>query len=248
MAARMPAAAANRLKSSLFSSSQGKALAKSKASLLFGNQLSCQVTFRRAVSPVSSLQYPKVAYTLKEACKLVLQKGDITTWYIDGRHDAIVNAANERMLGGGGVDGAIHRAAGPELLKACEDIPEVRPGVRCPTGSARITRGFNLPVSKVIHTVGPIYESPKESSALLASAYKSCIDIAKDHGIKYIAFPAISCGVYGYPLREASEVALQTLGSQADSIEEVHFVLFGEDAWKAWLSTADRLSKKGACC
>eukprot|EP00897_Mesotaenium_endlicherianum_P002768 jgi/Mesen1/2519/ME000160S01631 len=147
-----------------------------------------------------------------ENCKLVLNRGDITKWSIDGHTDAIVNAANERMLGGGGVDGAIHRAAGPELRKACEEVGQVTWGVRCPTGEARITPAFRLPVAHVVHTVGPVYQSKRISEPLLASAYKNSIEVAEDNGVFYLCFPAISCGV--------------------------HFVLFEAPAWNAWVSQA----------
>jgi hypothetical protein len=111
-------------------------------------------------------------FRISDSCSLALHRGDITKWFVDGKTDAIVNAANEAMLGGGGVDGAIHSAAGPELYAACYAVPEVTRGVRCPTGSAVITGGFNLPASKVIHTVGPIYSSDEVSAEPLAKAYR----------------------------------------------------------------------------
>lgn len=131
---------------------------------------------------------------------------DITTLEVD----AIVNAANERMLGGGGVDGAIHRAAGPDLLAACRRIPEVRPGVRCPTGEARLTPGFRLPARYVIHTVGPVWHGGSRGEAvLLTSCYRSALALARDAGARSIAFPAISCGIYGYPLAAAATIAVR---------------------------------------
>ncbi|OMO90022.1 Appr-1-p processing [Corchorus olitorius] len=111
-------------------------------------------------------------FKLSETTELKIQRGDITRWFVDGSSDAIVNPAEERMLGGGGADGAIHSAAGPELLEACYKVPEVAPDVRCPTGEARITPGFKLPAAYVIHTVGPIYDSDKDPKASLTSAYK----------------------------------------------------------------------------
>lgn len=185
-----------------------------------------------------------VTYKLSDSCTLVIHQGDITKWSINGENDAIVNAANELMLGGGGVDGAIHRAAGPELLKACRNVPRIQPGVRCPAGSARITEAFNLPVSRIIHTVGPIYNKEEDPASVLSSAYKSSLEVAKENHIKYVAFPAISCGVYGYPVEEAAEVALLTLQNHAGDLEEVHFVLFNLDAWKTWLEKAAELLEK----
>ena len=133
-------------------------------------------------------------------------KDDITRLAVD----AIVNAANELMLGGGGVDGAIHRAAGPELRSACMAISEVRRGVRCPTGEARITPGFRLPARYVIHTVGPVWHGGEEGEPeLLASCYRTSLELAHQHDVQSIAFPAISCGVYGYPLDLAAEIAVR---------------------------------------
>ena len=131
---------------------------------------------------------------------------DITTL----RLDAIVNAANEALLGGGGVDGAIHRAAGPELLAACRALPEVRPGVRCPTGEARITPGFRLPARYVIHTVGPVWRGGTQGEPeRLASCYRESLALAHANGVESIAFPAISCGVYGYPIGQAVAIAVR---------------------------------------
>ncbi|KAL6660106.1 hypothetical protein ACP70R_002228 [Stipagrostis hirtigluma subsp. patula] len=172
---------------------------------------------------------------------LKLHKGDITLWSVDGATDAIVNAANQRMLGGGGVDGAIHRAAGPELLEACRKVPEVKPGVRCPTGEARITPAFKLPVSKVIHTVGPIYDMDKQPEVLLKNAYENSLKLAKENGIQYIAFPAISCGVYRYPPKEASKIAISTAQQFAEDVKEVHFVLFLDELYNVWHETAKEM-------
>ena len=131
---------------------------------------------------------------------------DITTLAVD----AIVNAANERMLGGGGVDGAIHRAAGPELYKACLKVPEVRPGVRCPTGEARITPGFNLPAKFVIHTVGPVYRDGQHGEPeKLAACYRNSLALAAENGCKSSAFPCISTGIYGYPKEAAAQIAVR---------------------------------------
>ena len=133
-------------------------------------------------------------------------QGDITTLAVD----AIVNAANQVMLGGGGVDGAIHRAAGRELYEACLKVPEVRPDVRCPTGEARITPGFKLPAKYVIHTVGPVYRDGQHGEpAKLAACYRNALARAAENGCRSIAFPCISTGVYGYPKEEAAEIAVR---------------------------------------
>jgi len=155
-------------------------------------------------------------------------RADITALEVD----AVVNAANERMLGGGGVDGAIHRAAGPELLAACEAVPEVTPGVRCPTGEARITPAFDLPARFVIHTVGPVYVDGRHGEPdQLASCYRASLRLAHEHGARSVAFPAISCGVYGYPLTEAAAVVVATLGealAEHATVERVVLVAFDE--------------------
>lgn len=135
-------------------------------------------------------------------------EADITSLPVD----AIVNAANTSLLGGGGVDGAIHRAAGPALLAACRALPEVSPGVRCPTGEARITSGFALPARWVIHTAGPIWHGGMAGEpALLAACYQHALALAEEHGVESIAFPAISAGVYGYPAGLAARVAVTAL-------------------------------------
>src|SRR5437762_4172351 len=138
--------------------------------------------------------------------RIEIVEGDIT----EQRVDAIVNAANERMLGGGGVDGAIHRAAGPGLLEECRRVPEISPGVRCPTGEARITGGHQLPAKYVIHTVGPIWDGGGygEDEAL-ASCYRNALALGKLKGVKSIAFPAISTGVYGFPVERAAKIAVR---------------------------------------
>ena len=152
--------------------------------------------------------------------------GDITRLDVD----AIVNAANERMLGGGGVDGAIHRAAGPRLLGACRAIPEVRPGVRCPTGEARITPGFSLPAKWVIHTVGPVWRGGGAGEdELLASCYRSTLSLAVEYEVRSIAFPAISCGVFGFPPDRAAEIAVREIRKVAGletSLSSVMLVAF----------------------
>ena len=136
-------------------------------------------------------------------------QGDITTLAVD----AIVNAANQVMLGGGGVDGAIHDAAGPKLYEACLKVPEVRPGIRCPTGEARITPGFKLPAKFVIHTVGPVYNDGQHGEPeKLAACYRNSLALAAENGCQSIAFPCISTGVYGYPIEEAAKIAVWEVG------------------------------------
>ncbi|MCO5555942.1 hypothetical protein L7F22_009486 [Adiantum nelumboides] len=187
-------------------------------------------------------------FRLTDSCLLALHRGDITKWSVDGQTDAIVNAANTRMLGGGGVDGAIHRAAGPDLYDACLKLPLVGKNIRCRTGDAVITEGFRLPVSKIVHTVGPVYEDDEESGPLLESSYKSSLVLADKSGVKYLAFPAISCGIYGYPYDKAAEIALNTVSKHLAGLKEVHFVLFEEGSWVEWLEKAcksfERLEKE----
>ncbi|XP_050250915.1 uncharacterized protein LOC126697835 [Quercus robur] len=184
-----------------------------------------------------------VRFPLSPSAALVIQKGDITKWFVDSKTDAIVNPANEQMLGGGGADGAIHRAAGPDLLQACYKVPEVSPGVRCPTGEARLTPGFKLPASHVIHTVGPIYNADSNPQASLRNAYRNSLSVAKENSIQYIAFPAISCGVYGYPFDEAATIAISTVKESSNDFKEVHFVLFSPDIYNVWLNKANEVLK-----
>lgn len=152
--------------------------------------------------------------------KIKIIKGDITKLSCD----AIVNAANSSLLGGGGVDGAIHRAAGPELLAECRTLHG------CKTGQAKFTKGYKLPSSFVIHTVGPIYyeHSPEEAQALLTACYENSLKLAKEKGLKTIAFPLISAGVYGYPQREAIKVAIESMKLHTDDFDEITLVLFGD--------------------
>ncbi|HEY7087612.1 MAG TPA: O-acetyl-ADP-ribose deacetylase [Tepidisphaeraceae bacterium] len=158
-------------------------------------------------------------------------QADITTLEVD----AIVNAANERMLGGGGVDGAVHRAAGPKLYDACKAVPEVRPGVRCPTGEARITSGFGLPAKFVIHTVGPVWHGGSSGEPeLLADCYRNSLALATQNKIASIAFPAISTGVYGYPLDRATEIAVREV-RQHSRIARVIFACFDHRALQIYL-------------
>jgi O-acetyl-ADP-ribose deacetylase (regulator of RNase III) len=160
--------------------------------------------------------------------------GDITTQQVD----AIVNAANSSLLGGGGVDGAIHRAGGPEILAECRRVRAQRWPDGLPTGEAVATTGGRLPARWVIHTVGPVYAAVDDPAALLASAYRSSLRVADELGAVSVAFPAISCGVYGYPLDEAASIALDSVRSAPASVELVRFVLFGDDALAAFLAAA----------
>lgn len=154
---------------------------------------------------------------------LEILQADITTLTVD----AIVNAANAALSGGGGVDGAIHRAAGPELHAACKAIPMVRPFVRCPVGEARITPGFRLSARWIVHTVGPVWAGGKnDEPALLAACYRNSLALADAHGVARIAFPAIGCGVFGYPPDQAARIAIDTVRAHAPSGTQVIFCAF----------------------
>jgi O-acetyl-ADP-ribose deacetylase len=166
--------------------------------------------------------------------KIEVRQGDITQLDVD----AIVNAANTSLLGGGGVDGAIHRAAGPELLAECRRIGG------CPTGEARITRGYKLPARHVIHTVGPVYRGRPQDRELLANCYRNSLTLAVQNRISSIAFPAISCGVYGYPIEAACQVAVTTaieVMRASPSIQKLVFILFSAADLKVYLNYIDTL-------
>ena len=140
--------------------------------------------------------------------------------------DAIVNAANPGLLGGGGVDGAIHRAAGPALLQACRALPEIAPGVRCPIGEARLTPGFALPARWVIHTVGPVWHGgTRDEAQLLQRCHRNSLQLLREQRLHAIAFPAISCGVYGYPVAQAAAVAVATLRDELAAADDIDVTL-----------------------
>lgn len=168
--------------------------------------------------------------------RIELVPGDLTTLAVD----AIVNAANHSLLGGGGVDGAIHRAAGPELLEACRALHG------CATGEARITPGFRLPAQWVIHTVGPVWQGGGQGEAdLLARCYRNSLDLARQHGLRSIAFPGISTGVYGYPLEAATRIAVREINAflrESSLPERVLLVCFSEPACTAYRAVLEEFA------
>ncbi|MBZ2407140.1 O-acetyl-ADP-ribose deacetylase [Streptomyces albidoflavus] len=161
---------------------------------------------------------------------LRLVKGSITEQAVD----AVVNAANSSLLGGGGVDGAIHRQGGPEILAACRDLRASHYGKGLPTGEAVATTAGRLPAQWVIHTVGPFWSASEDRSELLASCHRNALRVAGELGARTVAFPAISTGVYRWPLEDAARIAVETVRTTPTSVEEVRFVLFDDRAYEVF--------------
>lgn len=166
--------------------------------------------------------------------RIVLAQGDITSHAVD----ALVNAANSSLLGGGGVDGAIHRRGGPAILAECRELRRTRYPDGLPTGQAVATTAGNLPARWVIHTVGPVYAHATDPAALLASCHTESLKVADALGARVVAFPAISTGVYGYPLDEAATVAVASIRNATTAVDEVRFVLFDATAYAAFARAA----------
>ncbi|WP_431046073.1 O-acetyl-ADP-ribose deacetylase [Streptomyces sp. P1-3] len=159
-------------------------------------------------------------------------QGDITDQHVD----AVVNAANSSLLGGGGVDGAIHRAGGPAILDACRALRASHYGKGLPTGKAVATTAGRLPARWVVHTVGPVFSRQEDRSDLLASCYRESLRVADELGARTVAFPAISTGVYRWPMEDAARIAVETVRAAETAVEEVRFVLFDERAYEAFAS------------
>ncbi|AXQ53838.1 O-acetyl-ADP-ribose deacetylase [Streptomyces koyangensis] len=162
--------------------------------------------------------------------ELTLVKGSITEQAVD----AVVNAANSSLLGGGGVDGAIHRQGGPQILAACRDLRASHYGKGLPTGEAVATTAGRLPARWVIHTVGPVWSTSEDRSELLAACHRNALRVAGGLGARTVAFPAISTGVYGWPLEDAARIATETVRTTPTSVEEVRFVLFDDRAYEVF--------------
>ncbi|QIS18929.1 O-acetyl-ADP-ribose deacetylase [Nocardia terpenica] len=161
---------------------------------------------------------------------VVLVRGDITEQDVD----AVVNAANSSLLGGGGVDGAIHRKGGPAILSACRDLRASRYGKGLATGKAVATTGGNLPARWVIHTVGPVWSAQEDRSELLASCYRESLRVADELGARTVAFPAISTGIFGWPIDDGARIAIETVRAADTAVQQVRFVLFSPDAYDSF--------------
>lgn len=161
---------------------------------------------------------------------ITLHRGDITQAEVD----AVVNAANSGLLGGGGVDGAIHRAGGPAILEACRELRRTTLPDGLPTGAAVATTAGDLPAHWVIHTVGPVYAKSQDRSELLASAYRESLRVADEVGARTVAFPAVSAGVYGWPLDDAARIAVTTVRATESSVLEARFILFSDEVYAAF--------------
>jgi len=172
---------------------------------------------------------------------ITLVEGDITSV----RADAIVNAANSSLLGGGGVDGAIHRKGGPEILAACRKLRASHYGKGLATGQAVATTAGILPARWVIHTVGPVYSKDEDRSALLADCHRNALRVADSLGAASVAFPAVSTGIYGWPVADAARIALDTVSATDSRVAEVRFVLYGAEAFDAFQRRLDRLGTHG---
>ena len=167
--------------------------------------------------------------------RITLALGDIT----EARVDAVVNAANSSLLGGGGVDGAIHRKGGPEILEACRKLRASHYGKGLPTGRAVATTAGRLPARWVIHTVGPVWSRDEDRSDLLASCYRESLGVADELEVRTVAFPAISTGIFGWPVQDAARIAVETVNNTSTKVLEVRFVLFTQDVLDAFTSAAE---------
>ncbi|CAM5625196.1 macro domain-containing protein [Streptomyces avidinii] len=173
--------------------------------------------------------------------RITLVRGDITA----EKADAVVNAANSSLLGGGGVDGAIHRRGGPEILAACEDLRRSHYGKGLATGKAVATTAGRLPAGHVIHTVGPVWSRDEDRSELLASCYRESLRVADELGARSVAFPAISTGIYGWPMDDGARIAVETVRATGTAVEDVRFVLFDERAYEAFEAAAGTAGAAG---